>query len=101
MPTPVHALAHCPLTPAAVAEFPNLPQQAPVADDFDAFDAVVRAQGWSWEHECLTDSYRTGFGHPLCTEGDTPFGDPTARRFLAFGELYPVDPDDEDLDNMP
>jgi len=101
MPSPVHALAHCPLTPAAVAEFLALPQQPAAEGDFDALDAVLRARDWSWEHECLTDSYRTGFGHPLCTEGDTPFGDPTARSFLAFGELYPVDPDDEDLVNMP
>ncbi|WP_240804126.1 hypothetical protein [Streptomyces sp. A0592] len=101
MPTPVHALAHCPVIPAAVAEFLALPQQPAAADDFDALDAVLRARGWSWEHECLTDSYRTGYGHPLCTEGDTPFGDPTARRFLVFGQLYPVDPHDDDLDNMP
>ncbi|MEU3662468.1 hypothetical protein AB0E77_22360 [Streptomyces sp. NPDC032940] len=101
MPSPVHALAHCSLTPAAVAEFLALPQQPAVADDFDAVDAALRAHGWSWEHECLPDSYRTGFGHPLCTEGDAPFGDLTARSFLAFGELYPVDPEDEDLDNMP
>ena len=101
MPSPVHALAHCPLTPAAVAEFLALPQQPATEGDFDALDAVLRARDWSWEHECLTDSYRTGFGHPLCTEGVAPFGDPTARSFLAFGELYPVDPDDEDLDNMP
>ncbi len=101
MSAPVHALAHCPLTQAAVAEFLSLPLQ-PAADetDFDALDAVLRARGWSWEHECLTDSYRTGFGHPLCTEGDTPFGDREARSFLVFGELYPVDEDDEDLTNM-
>ncbi|MEV5514595.1 hypothetical protein AB0L50_17015 [Streptomyces flaveolus] len=101
MPSPVHALAHCLLTQAAVAEFLALPQQPAVADDFDTLDTALRARGWSWEHECLTDSYRTGFGHPLCTEGVAPFGDPTARSFLAFGELHPVDPDDEDLDNMP
>ncbi|MGW6529381.1 hypothetical protein [Streptomyces venezuelae] len=99
--TSVHALAHCPLTPAAVAEFLALPEQPGPAEDFDALDAVLRARGWSWEHECLTDSYRTGHGHPLCTEGDSPFGDPEARAFLVFGELYPVDPDDEDLTNMP
>ncbi|MGV9289027.1 hypothetical protein [Streptomyces sp. NPDC003719] len=101
MPSPVHALAYCSLTPAAVAEFLALPQQPSIENDFDALDTVLLARGWSWEHECLTDSYRTGFGHPLCTEGDTPFGDPTVRSFLAFGELYPVDPDDEDLVNMP
>ncbi|MGV9279890.1 hypothetical protein [Streptomyces sp. NPDC003730] len=100
MPTPVHALAHCSLSPAAVAEFLALPQQPAPGKEFDALDAAVRARGWSWEHDCLTDAYRTGFGHPLCTEGNTPFGDPAARRFLAFGELYPLDPDDEDLANM-
>ncbi|WP_369211426.1 hypothetical protein [Streptomyces flavofungini] len=101
MSTPVHALAHSPLTPAAVAEFLALPQQPQSADDFDAVDAALRARGWSWEHECLTDSYRTGFGHPLCTEGGTPFGDPEARMFLVFGQLYPLDPDDEECANMP
>jgi hypothetical protein len=101
MPTLVHALAHCPLTPAAAAEFLTLPQQPVPADDSDALDTVMRARGWEWEHECLTDAYRTGFGHPLYTEGETPFGDPTAQCFLVFGELYPVDPHDEDLVNMP
>ncbi|MFE2588484.1 hypothetical protein ACFXDD_05875 [Streptomyces anthocyanicus] len=100
MSTSVHALAHCSLTPDAVAEFLALPHQPAVTGDFDALDVVLRARGWSWEHECVTDSYRTGFGHVLCAEGGTPFGDPTARRFLAFGELYPVDPDDPDLDNV-
>ncbi|CAM5397822.1 hypothetical protein STENM223S_10945 [Streptomyces tendae] len=100
MPTPVHALAHCSLSPAAVAEFLALPQQTSPGEEFDDLDAAVRARGWSWEHDRLTDACRTGFGHLLCTEGNTPFGDPTARRFLAFGELYPLDPDDEDLANM-
>ncbi|MFG3250343.1 hypothetical protein [Streptomyces sp. NPDC048187] len=99
MPTPVHALAHCSLSSAAVTEFLALPQQPATGEEFDALDAAVRARGWSWEHDCLPGAYRTGFGHLLCTEGNSPFGDPAARRFLAFGELYPLDPDDEDLAN--
>ncbi|TDT42121.1 hypothetical protein EV562_10190 [Streptomyces sp. BK208] len=100
MPAPVHALAQCSLSPAAVAEFLALPRQPVSGEEFDVLDAAVRARGWSREHDCLTDAYRTGFGHLLCTEGNSPSADPAARRFLAFGELCPLDPDDEDLANL-
>jgi len=33
--------------------------------------------------------------------GRCPVRGSDGAEFLAFGELYPVDPDDEDLDNMP
>lgn len=104
MPIPVHALAHRPLPPEAVAELIALPtaQRAPDGvDTFDAVEAEMRQRGWSWQHELVTDSYRTGYGHLLYTEGESPFGDPEARHFLVFGELYPVDPDeDEGEDSM-
>ncbi|MET7621926.1 hypothetical protein [Streptomyces sp. NPDC005408] len=101
MPVPVHALAHRPLTAAAVAELLDLPTAPPVAEDFDALDSELRRRGCGWEHELVADSFRTGSAHVLCTDGPSPFGTPEARHFLVFGELYPVDPDDEDLDNGP
>lgn len=99
MPTPVHALAHRPLTGAAVAELIALPE-APIVTD-DAVDAEMQRRGWCWEHELVCDSFRTGYGHVLCADDYEPFGGPDARRFLVFGEVYPVDPEDEDLTNGP
>jgi hypothetical protein len=93
-PVPVHALAHRPLTAAAVAELLALPAEPQVSDD--VVEAVVRQRGWSWEHHLVCDSLRTGHGHVLCTEGYIPFGHPDVRHFLVFGEVYPVDPDDDD-----
>ncbi|WP_251021004.1 hypothetical protein [Streptomyces sp. ISL-98] len=100
MPIPVHALAHRLLTAEAVAELVALPT-APQACDDDAIDAEMQQRGWSWEHELVCDSIRTGFGHVLCTDGLVPFGHPDARHFLVFGELYPVDPYDERMVNGP
>lgn len=99
MPIPVHALAHRPLTADAVAEFVALPAVPDIPDDGDAVDAELRRRGWSGQHELVCDSFLTGHGHVLCTDGLNPFGQPDARRFLVFEELYPVDPDDEGLDN--
>ncbi|MER5967341.1 hypothetical protein [Streptomyces sp. NPDC002057] len=93
-PVPVHALAHRPLTVAAVAELLALPAEPRVSDD--VVEEVVRRRGWSWEHDLVCDSLRTGHGHVLCSEGYIPFGYPDARHFLVFGEVHPVDPDDED-----
>jgi hypothetical protein len=87
------------LTAAAVAELVALPSEPQVSDD--AVEAVVEQRGWSWEHELVCDSLRTGHGHVLCTEGYIPFGRPDARHFLVFGEVYPVDPDDESMANEP
>ncbi|MFC8829390.1 hypothetical protein ACFT9I_29050 [Streptomyces sp. NPDC057137] len=99
---PVHALAHRPLTVAAVAELVALPTAPLLPDnDFDTVDAELRRRGWRWEHELVCDSYRAGHGHVLCTDGVDPFGHPDARHFLVFGELYPVDPDDESVGNGP
>ncbi|WP_406263086.1 hypothetical protein OHT93_00505 [Streptomyces sp. NBC_00191] len=99
MPIPVHALAHRPLTAAAVAELVALPTTPHVPEDFDAVDAETQQRGWSWEHELVCDSFRTGHGHVLCTDGLSPFGHADARHFLVFGQLYPVDPDDENMTN--
>ncbi|MET8479188.1 hypothetical protein [Streptomyces clavifer] len=63
--------------------------------------AEMQRRGWSWEHEMVCDSARTGYGHILCTEGYEPFGHPDARHFLVFGELYPVDPYDDRMANRP
>lgn len=104
MPIPVHALAHRPLTTEAVAELVALPTEQPVPDDFDAIDAIdaeIRQRGWSWEHERVCNSFRTGNSHVLCSEGLSPFGHPNIRHFLVFGELYPLDPDDESMTNGP
>lgn len=37
----------------------------------------------------------------LCTDGISPFGRSDARYSLVFGQLYPVDPDDENMTNGP
>ncbi|MGK5637963.1 hypothetical protein ACSNOK_06550 [Streptomyces sp. URMC 126] len=100
MPIPVHALAHRPLTAPAVAELIALPTAPHVPDEGDALDAEVRQRGWSWEHELVCDSFRTGYGHVLCSSA-IPFGRPDARHFLVFGQMYPVDPEDEDMTNGP
>ncbi|MFE7515080.1 hypothetical protein ACFU8I_28180 [Streptomyces sp. NPDC057540] len=99
MSAPVHALAHRPLTPGAVAELVTLPAVPPVPDDSDAVDAEVRLRGWVWEDSLVCESYRTAHGHVLCTDVFSPFGSPEARTFLVFGEVYPVDPHDEDMAN--
>ncbi|MFB6582931.1 hypothetical protein ACFCYC_36930 [Streptomyces sp. NPDC056402] len=99
MPIPVHAFAHRPLTAAAVAELVALPAELHIHED--DVDAVVLQRGWSWEHDLVCDSFRTGYGHVLCTEGRNPFGQAEARHFLVFGEVYPVDPDDESVTNGP
>lgn len=91
MPTRVHVLARRPLTPGAVAEFVALPTGPPVGDDFEALDAELARRGWDWEHELVCDSFRTGHGHVLCSDGRNPFGQADVRSFLVFGELYPVD----------
>ncbi|MFG3345859.1 hypothetical protein ACGF1Z_12465 [Streptomyces sp. NPDC048018] len=96
----VHALAHRPLTVEAVAEFLGLPAAPPVPeDDEDAVGEEVRRRGWEGEDRLVCDSYRTAHGHVMCSETLSPFGDPDARAFLVFGELYPVDPHDESLAN--
>ncbi|MGW6984418.1 hypothetical protein ACWGE1_34050 [Streptomyces sp. NPDC054932] len=99
MPHPVHALAHRPLRAAAVAEFLELPAGPHVPEEFDAVDAEVRRRGWRWEHDLVGNSFGTGHGHVVCSDGVSPFGRSDARSFLVFAELYPVDPDDEDMDN--
>ncbi|MGN9793027.1 hypothetical protein ACTMTU_18270 [Streptomyces sp. OZ13] len=100
MPISVHALAHRPLTAAAVAELVALPAVPTPADD-EALDAEMRQRGWSWEHELVCDSIRTSHAHVLCTDTYVPFGHPDARHFLVFGELYPVDAEDENMTNGP
>ncbi|WP_229870623.1 type 2 periplasmic-binding domain-containing protein [Streptomyces phaeofaciens] len=101
MPTPVHALAHRPLTASAVAELVALPTTLDVPEDDDAVDAEMRRRGWSWEPSLVCDSFCTASGHVLCTDGISPFGQPDARHFLVFGQLYPVDPEDDDMANGP
>ncbi|MEV6057617.1 hypothetical protein [Streptomyces sp. NPDC052107] len=101
MAIPVHALAHRPLTVEGVAEFVALPFVPHVPDDVDAVDEEIRRRGWNWEHELVCDSFRTGHEHVLCCDGISPFGHPGARYFLVFGEMYPVDPDDESRTNGP
>ncbi|MFH8729008.1 hypothetical protein [Streptomyces termitum] len=99
MPEPVHALAHRPLTPQAVAEFVGLPAEPQIPED--AVEEAVRKRGWSWEHELVCDALTTGHGHVLCSEAYVPFGRPDARSFLVFGEVYPDDPHDEEMSNGP
>ncbi|GGS75615.1 hypothetical protein GCM10010222_15860 [Streptomyces tanashiensis] len=100
MSVPVHALAHRPLTTEAVAELVALPAVPSVPDDFDAVDKEVRLRGWAWEEDGLVcESFRTAHGHVLCTDVVSPFGCGEARTFLVFGEVYPVDPHDEDMTN--
>ncbi|WP_245727813.1 hypothetical protein [Streptomyces vietnamensis] len=99
MSVPVHALAHRPLTTEAVAELVALPAVPPVPDDVDAVEAEVRLRGWHWEDALVCESFRTAHGHVLCTDVVSPFGCPEARTFLVFGEVYPVDPHDEDMAN--
>lgn len=98
MPIPVHALAHRPLTAGAVAELVALPTAPHVPDDFESRNVEVQKRGWAWE-DLVCDSFRTGYGHVLCTDGSNPFGRPEVRHFLVFGEVYPVDPDDEEVTN--
>ncbi len=99
MPAHVHVLARRPLTPAAVAEFLALPTEPPVDDAFEAVDAELARRGWAWEHELVCDSFLTGHGHVLCSDGRNPFGHADAPSFLVFGELYPFDAADEDMAN--
>lgn len=80
MPIPVHALAHRPLTAEAVAEFVALPAVPHIPDDGDAVDEELRRRGWSRQHELVCDSFLTGHGHVLCTDGVNPFGQPDARQ---------------------
>jgi hypothetical protein len=101
MPIAVHALAHKPLTADAVAEFVALPSVPHIPDDGDAVDVEVRRRGWGWQHELVCDSFLTGHGHVLCTDGISPFGQADARQFLVFGEVYPVDPEDDDMTKGP
>lgn len=96
---PVHALAHRPLTARAVAELVGLPTVSHVSDEFEAVDAEARRRGWSWEEHLVCESFRTADQHVLCSDSAGPFGDPDARAFLVFGELYPVDPHDEKMAN--
>ncbi|WP_314253944.1 hypothetical protein [Streptomyces sp. DSM 40907] len=97
MPIPVHACAHRPLTAEAVAALVALPAELHVHDD--DLDRVIQQRGWSWEHDLVCDSFRSAYGHVLCTEGRHPFGHPGARHFLVFGQVYPVDPDDASMTN--
>ncbi|MGW8489183.1 hypothetical protein [Streptomyces sp. NPDC055886] len=101
MPPRVHVLARSPLTPAAVAEFLALPAEPPVDDDVEAVDAELTRRGWDWEHDLVCDSFRTGHGHVVCSDGRNPFGQADVRSFLVFGELYPFDEHDEDMTNEP
>ncbi|MEX2981249.1 hypothetical protein [Streptomyces sp. C36] len=96
---PVHALAHRPLTAGAVAELVDLPAASHVSDDFEAVEAEVQRRGWCWEESLVCESFRTADQHVLCSDYASPFGNPDARTFLVFGELYPVDPHDERLAN--
>ncbi|MEC4018271.1 hypothetical protein [Streptomyces sp. H27-D2] len=101
MPIPVHALAHRPLPAAAVSELVALPTAPHVPDNDNVIAAEMQQRGWSWEPDLVCDSFRTGYGHVLCSDGHSPFGHPDARHFLVFGELYPLDPDDESMTNGP
>lgn len=97
--SPVHALAHRPLTAEDVAELVGLPTEPKVPEEDE--EEVVARRGWSWEHGLVCDALRTGGGHVLCSESYVPFGDPGTRTFLVFGEVYPVDPADPEMRNAP
>ncbi|WEO93014.1 hypothetical protein A6P39_002325 [Streptomyces sp. FXJ1.172] len=99
MSIPVHALVQRPLTTEAVAELLALPDVSRIPEEFDAVDEELRRRGWEWQHKLVCDSFRTGHGHVLCSDYGSPFGEPDARCFLVFGEIYPVDPGDEDMRN--
>ncbi|MEV6353350.1 hypothetical protein [Streptomyces hydrogenans] len=95
----VHALVHKPLTVSAVADFIGYPSEPRVPEETVA-DAVER-RGWSWEHSLVCDSLVTNHGHVLCSESYVPFGFPDARHLLAFGEVYPIDENDDEMRNSP
>ncbi|MEU6511603.1 hypothetical protein [Streptomyces sp. NPDC046942] len=101
MAIPVHALVHRPLTVQAVAELVALPTAPQVPDDSDAMTEEMRRRGWEWEHQLVCDSFRTAHQHVVCDEYGNPFGNAGSRTFLVFGEVYPVDPSDEDMRNGP
>ncbi|WP_233415554.1 hypothetical protein [Streptomyces sp. N35] len=99
---PVHALAHRPLTPEAVAELLALPATTELRGDEDATDAELARRGWTTDDAVFDGYMRTGHGHMHCCDNPyEPFGDPEGLHLLAFGELYPVDPEDEDMTNGP
>lgn len=101
MPIPVHALVHCPLSIEAVAELVSLPTGLQVSDESDAMSEEMRRRGWDWEDRLVCDSFRTAHQHVLCNDYGNPFGTPGSRTVVIFGEIYPVDPNDEDMTNGP
>ncbi|MFF8844274.1 hypothetical protein ACF08N_16395 [Streptomyces sp. NPDC015127] len=87
----VKALAHSPLTAAAVRELLELPALPPVPDDaFIAHSEEVL--GWRFT-DLVCDADLTRHGHVLSYDVDNPLGDPEARFNLVFGEAYPYQPD--------
>ncbi|EFL29317.1 hypothetical protein SSOG_09031 [Streptomyces himastatinicus ATCC 53653] len=87
------------MTAAAITELLALPTEPRLCDD-DAIDAKLRGRGWSMA-DLVCEAFHTGGGHVLGTDDLNPFGNPDARHFLVFGQLYPLDPDDERMTNGP
>ncbi|MGW4885056.1 hypothetical protein [Streptomyces murinus] len=78
------------------APLPDGPRRSP--HQLPGTEAELRRRGWQWE-DLVCESFRTGHGHVLCSDAFSPFGELKARAFLVFGEMYPVDPDDERMLN--
>ncbi|MFB8040830.1 hypothetical protein ACFC8F_05955 [Streptomyces hydrogenans] len=95
----VHALAHKSLTVSAVADFIGCPFEPRVPEQ--DVEEVVERRGWSWEHSLVCDSLVTHHGLVLCSESYVPFGFPDARHLLVFGEVYPIDENDDEMRNGP
>ncbi|GLX54309.1 hypothetical protein Shyhy01_72580 [Streptomyces hygroscopicus subsp. hygroscopicus] len=86
------------MTTEAVAELVALPFVAPVGEDHEAVDEELRRRGRHRE-DLVRESFRTGHGHVLRSDDDSPLGELEARTFLVFGQMCPVDPDDTGMRN--
>ncbi|MFJ8076857.1 hypothetical protein ACIQ7Q_23675 [Streptomyces sp. NPDC096176] len=87
----VKALAHSPLTTAAVRELLEIPTLPPVPDD-DFIAHSEKVLGWGFT-DLVCDADLTRHGHVLSYDVDNPLGDPAATLCLVFGEAYPYQPD--------
>ena len=95
----IHALAHKPLSVLAVADLIGYPSEPQVPEE--ATEEVMERRGWSWADDLVCESLLTNHGHVLFSERHIPFGFPDTRHFLVFGEVYPLDKDDDEMANGP
>lgn len=83
----VTALAHSPLTAAAVRDLLEIPRAAPVPDD-DFVEHSETALGWGIT-DLVCDADLTRHGHVLSYDVWNPLGDPNATFHLVFAEACP------------